>query len=226
MRKNILASLMAVVLCLFAFTACDIGLKDKTYNATDSSYFEFTEIESGYAISVKEGATLPEKIKLPIVYEGKEVVEISAEAFKGTDIKGVIIPEGYSIIGKEAFSGCENLESVTIATQIGGTKKDLTVRYSAFKGCSKLATVEFGDCVKVIDAYAFSDTMITKAIFKKVEKIGKKAFENCTTLSKVYIPATLTDIADDAFDGCLNVKYECSVSNTVYEVVDNKIVKK
>ena len=34
------------------------------------------------------------------------------------------------------------------------------------------------------------------------EKIGARAFENCTNLTKVTIPSSVIEIADNAFDGC------------------------
>lgn len=35
--------------------------------------------------------------------------------------------------------------------------------------------------------------------------IGSKAFANCSKLKYVYVPSTVTNIADDAFDQCPNV---------------------
>ena len=35
-----------------------------------------------------------------------------------------------------------------------------------------------------------------------LETIGPKAFAGCTVLAYIYIPATVTEIADDAFEGC------------------------
>ncbi|EIC03170.1 leucine-rich repeat protein, partial [Treponema saccharophilum] len=73
----------------------------------------------------------------------------------------VIIPEGVTKIGKEAFKGCDSLTSVVIpesVTEIGE---------EAFRGCKALAAVE---------------------IPESVTKIGEEAFRGCDSLTSVVIP--------------------------------------
>jgi len=217
-------ALLAVAMC--SFSACDIGLKDKTYNATDSSYFEFTEIEGGYSLSVKLGVELPKTVKLPTAYEDKEVIAIANSAFKNnTAIEKVIIPQGYKSIGIEAFAYCTSLATVEIGS-IGTDTKGLVIGTSAFNGCTALKNLKLGDNVKVVEAYAFYETKITSVTMNKVESVGAKAFAKCTSLTRFYIPASLVSIDESAFEGSDSVKYEAATSNTVYKIEDNKIVKK
>lgn len=62
----------------------------------------------------------------------------------------VVVPEGVTKIGSEAFTGLSSLESITLpdsVTQIG---------WSAFSGCTSLAGVTIPDSVTEIGRWAFS----------------------------------------------------------------------
>lgn len=43
----------------------------------------------------------------------------------------------------------------------------------------------------------------------KITHIGDGAFKNCTDLTRIYIPSTVTEISPSAFYGCLNVVIVC-----------------
>lgn len=235
MKFKFLTVILAVMLALASFTACDIGLKDKAYEPTDIEYFEFSLRADGetYAISKKDGATLPESIKLPATFTAEDgtvypVVEVKAEGFKGENLlKSVTIPTGYTVIGMHAFISCESLETLVIGISQGRETSDgLVIGNGAFQNCSLNATVTLGSCIKVIEDYAFSGTKISSILLNRVEKIGYMSFGECLSLSKFYIPATLVDIDGEAFKGSVNVKFSISSKNAKYKIEDNKIVEK
>lgn len=62
-----------------------------------------------------------------------------------------------------------------------------------------------------IDEYAFeairADTVDLRGT--RTTTIGAGAFRNCTDLETIYIPASVTSIASDAFYGCLNLTIVC-----------------
>ncbi len=227
MKIKFLSVLAILIISMLGCTACNV-VKDKTYDATSNDYFEFVERDDGtFAISVKDGAELPEKIKLPAEYQGVAVVEISARAFKNqTVLTSVTIPVGYSIIGVEAFAFCENLEILNVGQQGGGVARDITVRASAFQGCSKLINVTLGMNVTEIDSYAFYETGVTSINARGLKRVGEKAFGNCSILKSFYVCATLTDIHDNAFKGSDNVTFSVAESNSVYTVVEGELIKR
>ena len=56
------------------------------------------------------------------------------------------------------------------------------------------------------DPEAFAGTGIESVFLSDAcEKIGEKAFANCTNLRYVRIVSDTLDIAEDAFDNCSNV---------------------
>jgi hypothetical protein len=225
--KKILSVIAILIISTLCFASCNI-IKDKeATKATADEYFNFVEVDGGYAISAKEDVTLPATVQLPATYNEQDVVEIAKNGFKNnTTVTKVIIPEGYRTIGNEAFAYCTALATVEVGSIQGTTAKGVTVGMSAFKGCTSLTDVRLGKDVKVINAYAFYETKISSVVtLKNVEKVGSQAFGKCERLSKFYIPASLVDIAEDAFTGSNNVKFEIAESNTVYDVVNNEIVK-
>lgn len=95
-----------------------------------------------------------ENLKIP-----KNIVTITANAFKESGLKKLYIPNQVTTIGASAFEACKNLEDVHISNNIS------IISQSTFKNCEKLEKIE---------------------IPVKVEKIGTNAFYG-SGLKDVYI---------------------------------------
>ena len=80
-------------------------------------------------------------IKDSVKINGKtyKVKEISANAFKKSDVKKVVIGKNVTTIGKNAFNGCKNLKSVTIKTT---SLKKGSIKSGAFKGLNAQAKIK------------------------------------------------------------------------------------
>ena len=90
----------------------------------------------------------------------------------GTAIKAVVIEDGVTNIGEDAFCGYKNLTSVTIPDSV------TSIGSSAFDGCTGLTSVTIPD---------------------SVTNIGGSAFYNCTGLTSVIIPDSVTSIGYRSF---------------------------
>ena len=101
------------------------------------------------------------------------------DAFKDNDmITGVTIPEGYTDIGTEAFSGCTALKKAVISGSVN------MISTSAFLGCTALDTVDFAE-----------DTASSLTI-------NAGAFANCTSLTAIKLPARFSSTRYNFLYGC------------------------
>ena len=79
-------------------------------------------------------------------------------------VKRVIIADGVTTIGDNAFNGCSSLTSVTIGNSV------TTIGHEAFSGCTNLQKVNIGNSVKTI---------------------GRDAFDNCTSITQISSEAVV-----------------------------------
>lgn len=113
-------------------------------------------------------------------------------------IGDLYIPNGVLGIGKNAFSGCTGLTSVS--TGNGMT----TIGTGAFSSCTALKSVELGTEITNISNKAFNycTRLQSVTIPNSVTNIGASAFADCTGLTSVHIGDGVTNISKSAFSGC------------------------
>ena len=123
----------------------------------------------------------------------------------------VVIPEGVTSIGNDAFWGCSSLTSVVIPDGVTSIGND------AFWGCSSLTSIVIPESVTSINDRAFEGckSLASVVIPKGVTSIGDLAFCNCSSLTSVVIPASVTSIGNWTFEGCCGLKPENAPSISV-----------
>ena len=130
-----------------------------------------------------------------------------------TNISTIVIEDGATTIGENAFNGCTDLYSVTFGKGVE------SVGTGAFKDCSNVRKVIATDlaawcAINFADSYAnplyytnklYQDktTVINELVIPDgVTHIGSYAFCNCFGLTSVTIPYSVTSISENAFSGC------------------------
>ena len=155
-------------------------------------------------------------LTLPDQYNGKTYGVYQYAFYKCKDLTRITIPEGVTSIGKGAFSGCSSLVEMTIPF-VGGTAgktSSSTYQYpfgyifgtDSYTGGRAVQQYYYG-------SYTSSTTTSTYYIpanLRRVTVTGGNilygAFYNCSMLTKVTLPNSVTSIGGSAFSGCTGLK--------------------
>lgn len=114
------------------------------------------------------------------------------------ELKEVVIEEGVTEIGVDAFSVCTSLETVTLPQSLQ------KIGEKAFSYCTSLKTINIPDSVNVIGpkAFFFCKSLTLIDIPEGITEIGYATFGYAENLTTVNIPASVTRIGDVAFQNC------------------------
>lgn len=155
-----------------------------------------------------ENCTL-DKVILPATLE-------SVSGFYYATVNEVIIPEGIKLIGRDAFSHCKNLKTVSIPSSVycidiyafdnseieyliipeGVTH----IEADAFTGCKKLKTVNLPSSITFIGGNTFFDSGIEEiTIPEGIKTIHVSTFEGCKQLKTLHLPTSVIEIEEKAF---------------------------
>ena len=158
------------------------------------------------------GCTSLETVTIP-----NSVINICSSAFYNcTSLKEVTIPASVTYIGDEAFGYYSDIDGSEIKKvdgfKINYVKNTYGHYYATKNGFSDedcLLTNELDDGTLEISNYAGNSATYEipgEIDGKKVVRIGDYAFSDCTELTSVTIPDSVTDIRWRAFYNCVSLK--------------------
>ena len=136
-----------------------------------------------------------------IIPEG--VTSIGNQAFyECSNLTSITIPEGVTSIGNEAFCRCSSLTNITIPKSV------TSIGNQAFRGCYNLTSITIPDGVTSIgdEAFCGCSSLTSITIPEGVTSIGDSAFSNCAGLTSVNIPDSVTAIGRYTFYNCSSLK--------------------
>lgn len=177
MKRNLFVRLAAVVLVLVIAVSVAVptevfaaGSVEKTGIGDSGVFWEFDGATG--KLTVSGTGAIPDQ-KDPNNLPWKSVHEA---------IKEVVVSEGVTGVGKNAFAWCLSLTKVTLP-------KTLTsIGDYAFNNCQKLGEITIPDRVETIGIQAFNFTMLSKiALPKAVTSIGFSVFSNCAELAGITV---------------------------------------
>ena len=126
----------------------------------------------------------------------KHITTIGKEAFKGTPIVSITLPNTIEKIEEKAFEGCTSLTTVALPQN----SNFRTIALSTFEGCKRLSHIEIPNSVKEIEKFAFADANLTEIKFpSELFEIKEQAFAGNANLKQITLPKTISHISTGAF---------------------------
>ena len=170
--------------------------------------------------------------ELELPYDEVNTVKIGTYAFTNCDMfTSVIIPDSVNSIGIGAFHGCGGIQSITLpfigASKTATSASASTVFGYIFGNIDYMGSVAVNQGVgiyylpdqlsyvnitggNILDNAFNNCSLINRIILPEnthsSNTIGASAFANCSGLSEITIPSTITSISANAFLNCSNIE--------------------
>lgn len=163
---------------------------------------------------------------------GNSVTNIDDSAFKNcSGLTSILIPNSVISIGSRVLSGCSGLEEITIPF-VGNRVSDTITSIYSYSPCfgyifgpesyagstsvtqynnsiyyipTNLRTVTVTGGNQLIRAFEDCSMLTSITIPNTITSIGERAFFNCSGLTEITIPKSVTSIDRTAFNGCIRI---------------------
>lgn len=153
-----------------------------------------------------------------------EYMKIGDSAFEGcTSITSLNFPGNVVGIGKSSFKGCSSVGSLVFGQNV------LYADVNCFADCTALTDITFNDVLSSLGGGVFSGCTSLKKVPQMPNTLndwvavtsstgygfGNNMFANCTSLTEVSLPTSITKIPDSVFAGCTALNYVYNSDNIV-----------
>lgn len=124
------------------------------------------------------------------------VTTIGSEAFSGSSLRSIDLPNQMLSIDEWAFYGCTSLTHVSMPTTLDSMGE------GCFEGCSVLPSIDIPEGIATIpqEAFYFCESLSQITWGNAVSVIDSFAFGGCA-FTEIQLPSTLRVIRDGAFNG-------------------------
>lgn len=216
MNNLLLKSLTTVLLALFSLCA-----NAQTIQIDGISYY-LNDAKLTATVVSSQSEKYSGTIDIPASVEyGGNVYAVTSIDYAFSNCSGltsVSIPEGVSSIGNRAFSDCENLASIEIPNSV------VNIGYDAFKNTAWYDNQEDGLVYAGNVAYKYKGEMPENTnitIKDGTVSISYGAFMNCSGLTTLTIPSSVTYISGNILSGCTGLTDVYCYAESVPEIDDD-----
>lgn len=136
---------------------------------------------------------------------------IGENGFQGCkELTSVVVPDHVTSLGSGVFSGCSSLDRITLPFVGSGRKAETAGKETLFGYI--FGTAEYTDAIAVKQSYSDNGS-VTCYLPKSLQQVTVTggeifygAFDQCTELTNISLPAALTTIGSYAFRDCTGLK--------------------
>ncbi|MCF0206586.1 MAG: leucine-rich repeat domain-containing protein [Bacteroidales bacterium] len=221
--KKIIVLLLVIICCSNTFaqsTARPSTSKifSKTYKSGLRLDFKITSETNPATVCITgmQDEKRTKKLELPETtnFGSKEfiITAIGDKAFENADyLASVSVPKSIKSIGNEAFMGCSALKSIKFEGEIEHCGKN------SFTGTAIAAPIYTGNILVYYSPKAKGFT-----INEGTKSVLEYAFSDCTELTEISIPSSVSTIYQTSFYGCKNLKnISVAQGNSTYDSRNN-----
>ena len=189
---------LLLILTLIGFVSIDCALANPIQIGASGTYYEYDSASK--TLTITGNGAMPN-----FVYYSHEPGNGGSnapwDAFK-TEIIHLIINDGVTVIGENAFYNCTNLEFVSIPGSV------TNINEYSFYGCSKIQNITIPEGVKNIGNNVFFDCISLESITlpSTLKNLGEWVFGFCSSLKTIDIPAGVEVVREGLFSFCSNLK--------------------
>lgn len=234
-------AIVAALVTLVLLTPQKALAETTTVNGLTYEY----EVENGGAVITHCSGNIPATLEIPATLDSYKVTSIRGTEYEieGSEgvpdyyyrsvfyekysashyeknLKALILPNGLTSVGLAAFTGCNNLQTVSLPPTLTEIEDEafslcglssvelpssVTKIGRAFRGCS-LTSVKLSEGLTSIKgAFASCSELTDIKIPNSVIEIGDRTFSHCTSLQSVSLGNKVTTIGKYAFSSCTSL---------------------
>ena len=175
----------------------------------------FTEVSGGWSVSANANkiANITGELVIPSVIDGKNVVQVAENGFKGcAGVTSITVPDTVTYIGQGAFNGCSSLREITVpfvgsSAHANGSEVTFGFIFGTTEYTSSIETWQEYDTSHYRDSIRyFIPSQLTKVTVTAATQLGHGAFHNCTGISEINLNDGITVISCYSFYNCTSLE--------------------
>ncbi|MBQ6893837.1 MAG: leucine-rich repeat domain-containing protein [Clostridia bacterium] len=193
------------------------GITHIGVNAFNFGFDSLTSVTmSDSVISIGEAAFYGCSL-LSMVSFSRNLKEIGYNAFNGTALSQLDLPDTLEVIKPGAFEYCTSLRTVKLPGNIKEIHASSFDENVVLEGLTVIDGVYFTNDMKMLVKYPKTKTDSSYSVPQNVKRIADYAFAGNKNIKEIILNEGLESIGGHAFDGCVRIK-DLTIPSTVSDI--------